>query len=319
MLRKTALVLLAGYGLTAFADDRKDPRLRDEDISATLVEVEITERADGLYSYVYTLTSPEANKGRISSFHIDLNCTHAFGEVALPVPNGGFFGGYNAPSDSITPTAVLGSAGGGVYGTAMNGFAMFGLALDSGETVTGLELVSPAAPGMRQYELKPSMDNGPEWAYPEDPDPTIPWIPDFTVTGSVAGPGCPGVTPTPPDAGRFAGTLFAEPEQTNALLTYSGVDKDQWHTGAESRDFTLTIHYAANIDPKTFKVQPGWAKRSFNPEPGGSETVTLPLKKAVNTFHFEVRPVDEQKGKKPEDPGAVIRDLDVFKIRVDVR
>lgn len=319
MLRKTTFFMLAAYAISGYADTPKDPRLRDEDISATVLDVNVSRRQDGLYSYIYTLTSPTENKGQVTTFLLDINCSHSFGEVVLPTPSSGRnFGGYFAPSDSITPTAVFGSSGQGLYGTTMDGFAMFGVVLAPGETLTDLELISPAEPGMRPYKLEPKMNNTADWAYPEEPDPTIPWIPDFTVTGSVAGPGCPGVT-EPPESARFAGTIRKETEETNALLTYSGVERDRWHVDSKTKDFTFKIHYSDLVEPKTFKVQPGWAKRYFNPEPGTSELITLPLKEAVNKFHFNVSAIDSRKVGKPDYPGTQNIDRDEFEIRVDVK
>lgn len=319
MLQKTLIVVLTAYSLPLFAEISMDPRLRDEDISGTALKVDISQRADGLYSYKYQLTSSAENKGRVNAFLVDLSCDKTFDEVILPTPTRPDFGGNHAPVGSVTPTANLGASSGvDVYGISRNGFAMFGLALDPGETVRELELVSPAEPGMRYYQLKPWMDNGPEWAYPEEPDPTIPWIPHFTVTGAVAGPGCPGVTTTPAFS-RFPGTFRNETEEANQLLTYSGTDKDRWHADSKTTEFSFTIHYSGSVDTKTFKVEPGWAKRLFNPAPGTSEIVSLPLKKGKNMYHFEALALEHVKGGKPETLGSQSKDRDVFEIRVDVQ
>lgn len=319
MLNKLLVLVLAVYMAPALGEIQKDPRLRDEDISGTALHVVIAQRNDGFYSYKYQLTSSAENKGRVNSFLLDLTCGKSFEPVTLPVPFRPNFGGNLAPAGSVTPAVVLGAPSEvDTYGIAIHGYAMFGLALDPGETVAELEIVSPAEPGMRSYLLKPWMDNGPEWAYPEEPDPTIPWIPHFTVTGSIAGPGCPGVTPLP-DSGRFAGTVRNETDDVNALLTYSGVDKDRWHVSADSNDFTFTIHYSDFIDAKTFKVEPGWARRFFKPEAGASETVHLPLKNAMNMFHVEASNESWNGVNKSDEDKRRVTDRDVFEIRKDVR
>lgn len=177
------------------AETPRDPYTRDEDISASKLTVEVEQRADGLYEYVYAIDAPESNKGIISSLYIDLTCDKPFEAVELPVPVGreGYTGNY-AVSGKVTPTAVLADYGSAaMYGIARDGFANFLMYQKPGQQRSGMRLISPAEPGLRSYVLTPVMDNGPEWDYPEEPIPEIPWVEDFTVAGRIAAPGCPGL------------------------------------------------------------------------------------------------------------------------------
>lgn len=314
------LIALILSATSAEGAEKKDPRLRDEDISGTKVSVEFQQRPDGLYSYRYTLEAPSSNLGMVTNFKLDLLCSHDFGSISLPSAppeNGAYYG--NFATQSTTPVSIIGTPDvrASSYGITAEGEALAGMGSLPGTVVNDLEIVSPAEPGMRRYTLIPAMDNSPEWDYPEAPDPSIPWIPDFTVTGMIAGPGCPGVTPPVEDA-RFAGTLQGrETEATNGLLSYSGVKVDRWHEEANVKQVSFVIHYAKNIDVDSFTAQPGWIRKQLDPAPGGEDELTLTLKPGKNVFHFQVS-AEGASSRKNEKSGRSEHDRDTFEIRRDV-
>ena len=186
--------------IDAVAVERKDPRARDEDISGAVLSVDYYTRADGLIEYVYRLESPASNKGIILDLDIELACEEPFAAAELPLPADAQ--GYDLPPKDAaahTPVAVIGDYGSSFsYGISSDGSASWGLFLQPGEMRDGLRLISPAQPGIRNYKLIPAMDNDESWNYPPQPDPGIPWIDEFTVSGTIAAPGCPGVTQPPP-------------------------------------------------------------------------------------------------------------------------
>lgn len=308
------------------AQELKDPRLRDEDISATQVLVDVQQQSDGLYRYRYSVESPISNKGKILSFSVDLSCDVAFEPVDLPYPVGreGYTDPKSLADNSLdvgmhTPSAVSADYGNASsYGVSLESKANWLISLEPDGMRTGLQIVSPVEPGLREYTLIPSMYTvigG--WDYPSfEGDPSVPWIPDFTVTGMIPGPGCPGVTP-PIGDDYFPGTE-REPAEVNKLLTYSTPQQDRWHVEADVNEVEIKIHYSDDIDPKTFKVQPGWARSQFKPVPGGTDTVVLPLKQAVNKFNFEVATSKSRGPKKENELHHSLHDRDVFEIRRDV-
>lgn len=300
-----------------------DPSTRDEDISFTQVNVDIQQNQEGNYIYRYSVTSPPENKGKVASIAIDLSCDANFDnfEPSYSVGKEGHIDlnqfselialkeGEHSPADV---SADYGSAG--PHGISIENDARWGIVLKPGESTMGLQIISPAEPGMRIYTLEPSMETF-GWDYPEDPDPAHPWIEDFTVYGMIAGPGCPGVTP-PVDIDYYPGTEFG-PKDLNGLLTYSTPLKDRFHVDAEINEVEITIHYSKLIDPKTFKVEPGWARPFFNPEPGGSDTVMLHLKQAMNKFKFKVSPNKVKGPRKGNEEHYSYHDTDLFEIRRD--
>ena len=300
----------------------KDPRTRDENISASTVSVEYFTRPDGLIEYVYSINSPLENKGIINTLLLDLSCTVNFDPISLPYADGkpGYEGGVTLSTPAHTPTAIhadYGSAA--LYGISENNEALWGLYLLPGKAITGLRLITTAKPGMRNYSLSPSMDNDEPWDYPEDTDPTIPWIPDFTITGLIAGPGCPGVTEPPSETNLYSGTGFrVEPENINKLLQYRTPQKDRFHVASGIKETTLHIFYSKDIDAKTFNVQPAWMKRFFNPVAGTDEQVILPLKKARNKIKLSVHTMKATgTTRKNNETHHSYKDTDVFEIRVD--
>lgn len=297
------IFLLIGIGTTAAAE-LKDPRLRDEDMSNMIFTVDISMRPDGLYEYVYSLDSPIENLGRLLSLRIDLTCEAAFDPVVLPHPVGA--PGYDPYTyDDLaphTPVAILGDPGmAWSYGFHMNGQVSWGIGLDPGDSVTGLRLISATEPGMRQYELVPSMWYGDESGYdysevdetgyhPPDYVSEIPGVDDFTIHGMIAAPGCPGVTePWVPDAVRYAGSSkHKESESTNELLTYTSPQLNRFHVDEGTTSFAFHIHYSPDIDPDTLMVKPKNLQGYFNPWPDTSEIVNIPLKKKKTKIDLSI-------------------------------
>ena len=302
--------------------EQKDPKLRDENISATKVSVKYFMRQDGLMEYVYTINSPLENKGILGMFLIDLMCSNQFEAVSLPYADGkeGYLGESGIKGSPYTPVAIHADYGSASpYGITTFGSAMWGLYHIPGSKSAGLRLITTAKPGMRAYSIEPYMDNDASWAYPKEPDPAIPWIPDFTITGMIAGPGCPGVTEPPGETNLFAGTGFrVEPENINKLLQYRTPQKDRFHVDAGTKETILHIFYSDDIDEKTFKVQPAYLKHYFNPVAGSDEKVTLPLKKARNKMKLSVHTTKSLgTTRKENESHHSYKDTDVFEIRVN--
>ena len=300
----------------------KDATLRDEDISASSISVEYFMRPDGLMEYVYTIKSPYVNKGEIDKLLINLYCEVNFEPVALPYADGkeGYMSGALLSKKVHTPTAIHADYGSAApYGITENNAALWGLGVLPGKTTTGLRLISPAKPGMRSYTLTPWVDyTEGGWDLPEDIS-LVPKDFDFAITGMIAAPGCPGVTEPPSEINLYSGTGFqVEPENINALLSYRTPQKDRFHVTAGTKETTLHIFYSKDIDAKTFKVQPAWMKRFFNPVAGTDEQVTLPLKKAHNKIKLSVHTM-KATGTTRKNNGShhSYKDTDVFEIRVD--
>lgn len=314
-----AIILLEGWfdGGFAYAEALRDPRLRDEDLSYSTVSVHVVQRQDGFYEYTYDIVNPAENRGAIADFMMDVSCDLDFGQITFPEPRYPFDrGSFSDPSQHVPvqPYGVTGSTT--IQSVTVFNWVSWGMNMGPGRTAKGLRLLSPAPPGPRAYKLVPSVDiEGWDYASYGEDDPTVPWIEDWTVTGTITGPACALAPPDEPV--RFPGTANG-PSTDNELLTYSEPLRDRWHAGPEAKEVTFTIHYSALIDPKTFHVEPGWARGQFHPQPGGTETVTLPLKQAVNKFQLQVQAQTERGPKAKDEHGAPLADHDVFEIRRDV-
>jgi len=302
-----------------YANELKDATLRDEDISATELSVEYFTRPDGLYEYVYTINHPVENKGEIDRLMIDLACDVNFDPIVIPLAEGkpGYEGVFS--KDKLyTPTAIhadYGSAA--IYAISKSNTALWGTRMPPAENSTGFRLISPAQPGMRRYELSPDVDYDESWDFPED-ESLVPDTVDFTITGMIEAPGCPGVT-EPPGTSVYPGSTFqVEPENINKLLQYRLPQKDRFHVAAGTKETTLHIFYSEDIDAKTFKVEPAWMKRFFNPAAGTDEKIIIPLKKARNKIKLSVH-TTKIKGttRRGSDEHHSYKDTDVFEIRVD--
>lgn len=191
--------------------------------------------------------------------------------------------------------------------------------------MTGISLLSANSPVARQYELSPSMAPSAPWDYSDvDPsDETIPWVDDFTVFGMIEGPGCERAPEPPPEPTRFAGTPYPfEADGLNDLLSYSEPLRDRFHAEPGAGSFALTIHYREDLDPASFKVTPakGGLKRLFDPQPGTSQTVFLPLSAGKNQFKLSARSRFAPPGQSDEASAngrqGPAKDIDEFEVRV---
>lgn len=327
-IRKLCALLVVGCVSGAHAEQiLKDPRTRDEDISATEVTVAVNQLGGGLYEYVYSLSSAQANRGIVLSFAVDVACDIEFAELPYPqAPDPRFrnhsqdglhvpLQGYGAPGQS-GPASI----------SAANAVAWL-VALHPGNSASGMRLVSPAPPGPRSYLLIPDMDTA-GWDYgPYEQDESIPWINDFTVNGTITGPACSTEPVEEPE--RFPGTSSRgrpgeKLEQLNWLLSYSAPMHDQFHLPAGTTEFEMIIHYGADLEPRTFRVVPerSGLRRLFNPQPGNSETVTIPLQAGTNRIQLQAQTEFVAPGQR-ETPirdaggrGGQSVDHDIFVIRV---
>ena len=302
-------------------DPEADPRLRDEDISATMVDVEVSITSEGFYRYEYTVIAPVENKGHIRSFRIDLSCEEEPDRAGLPEqPESARFIGNSSADGKHAPVVIsVGEGGKGLFSVSRSNQIGWGIHLSADQTVSGLILTSTSPPVNRRYKLVPFMDTS-GWDYGafEEDDPEVPWIDDFTVRGMIEGPGCSADEPPPEEESRFPGTSHGfGPERINQLLTYSEPLRDQFHVPEGTETLTMTIHYHEQIDPDTFRVQPAWARRLFNVEPGTSETVELPLRHHRNRFQLEVHPVKSDLPRHEDPYHHSFKDKDVFDIRVE--
>ncbi|MGM0594805.1 MAG: hypothetical protein ACQETD_09735, partial [Pseudomonadota bacterium] len=145
--------------------------------------------------------------------------------------------------------------------------------------------------------------------------PEIPWIEDFMVTGLIEGPACEPEQPSPLYAGSKRGF---ETDDDNQLLTYRKPTRNRWHAEPGDEFLTLEVVYSERMDPKSFKVTPGWAKQYFNPNPGAEETVSIPLRSGVNKVKLEARTEKEkpQGGGRPEFSR---KDMDEFEVRLPTK
>ena len=177
---------------SANAEILKDPRTRNETISNTLLTVVVNKRADGMYEYLYNMESPLTNKGIINRFSIDLSCDLDFGPVVFTDPEDEFFKGSLSKDGKFVPFRSHGVYAMTTYSRiSVDNAISWGMAFAPGDSGKGIKIVSPAPPGLRTYTLTPRMDPD-EWDYStySSDDPSVPWISDFAVTGSIKAPAC---------------------------------------------------------------------------------------------------------------------------------
>jgi hypothetical protein len=210
-----------------------------------------------------------------------------------------------------TLSAAYGAAA--FWGISVDNEAFWYLKTDPDSTSEGLLLVSKGRPTMRKYTITPyfELDMSHEDGAPEVEDEN-----SYALYGLIIGPSCEESTDVPPEEPNdpiFEGTppgafgLYG----VNHVLTYATPTQSQLSVPANQTDIALTVHYAGDMDPASFKVEPGWTRELFHPTPGSSETVTLPLKPGLNRFRLEANLMDNE-------TRAVRRpthDLDVFAIR----
>lgn len=193
-MKTTPLILAFLMAVATDARELLDPRLRDESISDTTVSVRTDRLGQDLYKYTYSITSPSTNKGRILMLSIDLSC-----EMELV--------GGNLP-EAVKTDAYLGDLSEGdhvpvvfdfseskyfyIHGVSVANTADWTLGVNPGDSIDGLTLFSSAPPGPVSYTLRPSISTA-GWDYDSyaADDPDVPWVEDFTVSGTVEGPACP--------------------------------------------------------------------------------------------------------------------------------
>lgn len=327
------LVLAIG-GTSVYAADKKDPYLRDDDISHTTVSVEVGRNELGLFVYKYDLVMPAENTGAVRTFRLDISCDEL-------VDNAGFdprdFPSDASPSVSVdhrhVPVAIDAPWGqSGMFGISEGNAVHWGVVGKPATSKMGLQLISPYPPGAREYRLVPNMryrEEEYDYSGVAEDDDTVPWTNDFTVTGITTGPACPGEEyPAGGDDDGdklFSGTRFpGESAESNELLTYSAPLQDQFHQPEGTREVQMTVHYHATIEPRTFRVTPEkhQLRRLFNPRPGTSETVRIPLDPGKNRIELQIqsRAVPPGQADKPAQEvrgrDSVSMDRDVFVIRV---
>lgn len=306
----------------------KDPRSRDEDISATTITVTTNRLGNGLYEYRYHVASSQENKGTIRSLSIDISCDLDFGVVEFHEPIDTLFRPSYSLDNRHVPVQLYGvpRVAGPVTITRGNE-ASWGLWMEPGAVAVGLRILSPAPPAPRTYKLWPSMD-AQGWDYETYRDES-PWTDDFMVYGMITGPAC--ALEPPEEPARFPGTSPARTsDELNGLLSYSEPLQDRFHLPAGTLEQAITIHYRDDLDPATFRVEPPQLRGKFHPLPGTSETVILPLGKPRNIIALEAKPqrTPPEKDAEQEEPPGVQKkqsgdnmgwrkDRDVFEIRVD--
>ncbi|MDH5219049.1 MAG: hypothetical protein OEX19_15205 [Gammaproteobacteria bacterium] len=321
---------------SGYPEDLKDPRTRDEDLSKTVITVQTNILSNGYYEYLYDIQTVD-NLGLLSAFSIDVSCAYDFGSTSyMEEPDRYFTGNYSKDGLHIPLQAY--SVSGFTARLTISEYNQLGwmVYMKPGKIAKGFRIVSPAQPGLRKYELTPVMDpDGWDYNSYDENDPTVPWIDDFTVTGMITGPACPG------DIGSFPGTNKhnKESEEINNLLTYSAPLTDRFHVDKDKKEVEFSIHYADNIDPETFKVEPRRFESLFTPVPGATQTVKLLLDKRHwrTRVKFEVREINKDKNKRGPSFGGQgfdegrsknkhssgtlglesMKDTDIFEIRTE--
>lgn len=317
-MTKSTIPAVAALSLAVLplqAADLQDPRTRDESLAATTVSVETRRLESGIYEYVYTVSSPVENKGTIDLFMVDISCDIDFGEVVFPeAPEPLFQGDY-----SLQPHVPVQLYFAPVYSAGMeitaDAEAAWALTMEPGGSDTGYRILSPAPPGLRTFTLKPSWATN-EYDYSSLTDEeieTVPWVDTFTVTGLVEGPACATAPDPTPDLYPGSG---AEGDVVNALLAYEQPTRDQWITSDES--ITLHVHYSDTLDPASFRVQPGWARRFFSPIAGGEDIVELPLQNGMNVFHLDATATRSKGPRKADEDHHSRHDRDTFRVRFEM-
>jgi len=134
---------------------------------------------------------------------------------------------------------------------------------------------------MLNYLLTPEMDLY-GWDYESHlDDPNLHDIASFDVNGVILGPACPSALPPGTEPYFFPGTNkhAKESNEINQLLSYEAPLVDKFHVDKNVKETEMIIHYDENIDPKSFKVKPKKLRKYFNPVPGTTQCLNLPLKK----------------------------------------
>ncbi len=314
---KQFLLGLSVYFFSTFAS----AEITRYDLSPVTVRVEYSINKNGQWEYRYSVTNDSQH--RLSQFLLDLVCEHSqsIADDEVPAPQGeGFIDLAKYPEIELlrkgvhvpaTLSAAYGAAA--FWGISVNNEAFWYMKTAPGSISEGLLLVSKGQPTMRKYTITPyfELDMSREDGAPEADEEN-----SYALYGLIIGPSCEESTDVPPEEPNnpvFEGTppgafgLYG----VNHVLTYATPTQSQLSVPANQTDIALTVHYAGDMDPASFKVEPGWTRELFNPVPGSSETVMLPLKPGLNRFRLEANLMDNE-------TRAVRRpthDLDVFAIR----
>jgi len=252
----------------------KDPLTRDEDISNTLIDVNVSKEGE-IYQYDYTIMSSASNVGVISKFFLDLSCGLEFESIEIPVPTErpGYEGNVSRDGNHVPAELFAESGTSGLYAITVFNHALWGVHIPPGEQLGRLSVLSPAPPGPRSYRIEPLFRTDPSWDYSglDEETPGVPWIDDFTVTGTVTGPAC---AKDDSQSDLFLGS-GTEPFKINTLLSYSEPKQDPVYLDNIGDTFRLNIHYAESIQKPSFKAKLNGTDISdrFNPVPGKQETV----------------------------------------------
>ncbi|HEX6930008.1 MAG TPA: hypothetical protein VF267_12190 [Gammaproteobacteria bacterium] len=296
------------------AQDLADPRTRDEEVSGTMVDVAVERLPSGFYNYVYSLATPSSNKGIVTSLDVDISCETAFDNVVFPEPPTPLQWDYSRQDGKHAPVQIYPSPTGSAFMmlTGDNGIS-FLINMQPDESHTGFRILSPYPPIDREYELSAhwGFDGYDYDSISDEEMQTVPWKHDFTVKGMTKGPGC-SAEPQPP--ALFAGNPV---EPYNNLLQYASPKQSAFHS--EDDTVTFDVHCSEALEPESFKVEPGWARKHFTPVPGMHDVVTLKLHPGVNQFRFEgwkqqgveLEPMRENRNQYPD------KDNDTFTIRRD--
>lgn len=197
-MKRTILFAILMPAVT-FAGELKDPFLRDDDISGTQVEVEVSVDPAGNYVYTYDISSPDTNTGYILSFDLDVTCDEVVDQKGFSPADYQTDRTSNRseeiPHVPVAIDAPYGQAGSPALTAAS--LASWMLAMNPGGEALGLTVVSPYPPGDRAYRLVPSPNY--KWdeydyeaAFASDDRESLPWIEDWTVSRITTGPACPG-------------------------------------------------------------------------------------------------------------------------------
>ncbi|MDX1444238.1 MAG: hypothetical protein R3270_10790 [Gammaproteobacteria bacterium] len=316
-----ALTLLAGAGIPADPIiDRTQPLLSDFDISGTEISVEVTQ-GPGYYEYVYTFAAPETNIAKAVSFWLDTSCAEQLEdhEVAGLFPN---HSGANFVSEfeSVPYMPVLGLLPNGkqkLMDVSVSGHLPRWVMAEPGDTKT-VRFRSTGAPVPRHYGLSSDVKYYERIDWPESGH--IPGLPsefDFEIKGVIAGPGCEINPPAQAAEPRFRGAnLRTEFASAQDVLTYSQPLRNRLHVKEGQEYVAFRVNYAATLDPATFETCPAEAARYFNPVPGGSETVRIPLSQARNFLTLAARAAGEPPLQPKHDRVSHSPiDVDVFEFR----
>ncbi|MCP4393910.1 MAG: calcium-binding protein [Alphaproteobacteria bacterium] len=198
---KNYLILFMLFSVDALAGDYydnltpaelaalQDPTTRNEDISNTVIDVDVEMMGDGNYLYEYTVTSPNTNLGEIAIFQVDVSCNYSPSE-SLGYPE---MTSYSDDSWHLTlgkehpdfPDSYPADVSSGNQAT-------WSLMLNPNEAKAGYILISSQAPVDREYTLTPDMSlDGYDYRGIDEFTPNIPWTGDFITFGTTQGPFCP--------------------------------------------------------------------------------------------------------------------------------